>query len=165
MMRLGRACRVASLALLAAAIAVPLAAQEVGGFRNDWTGNGIVVEAVSDPKIQGVTCHLAHFSRSVLDRLAKGNWFEDPSNSAISCQQTAPIVIGDIELSSRGEEVFSERMSLIFKSIAVRRIYDRKNDTLIYVAYSRQVKDASAKMSVSTVALFNAGAVWTKGKK
>ena len=29
-------------------------------------------------------------------------------------------------------------MSLFFKSIAVRRIYDQKNDTLIYVAYSRQ---------------------------
>jgi CreA protein len=44
-----------------------------------------------------------------------------------------------------GEEVFSERLSLIFKSLAVRRIYDSKNKTLIYAIYSRQVKDASAK--------------------
>ena len=28
-------------------------AEEVGQFRNDWTGNSIVVEAVPDPKVQG----------------------------------------------------------------------------------------------------------------
>ncbi len=137
---------------------------QVGRFRNDWTGNSIVVEAVADPKVAGVTCHLTSFDRSLIDRLSKGNWFQDPSNSSIACRQTAPIVIGDIELSPAGEEVFSERKSLIFKSIAVRRIYDRKNDTLIYVAYSRQVKDASAKMSVSTIALFNTAPVWSKRK-
>ena len=139
-------------------------AEEVGGFSNDWTGNGIVVDAVSDPKVEGVTCHLAYFDRSLIDRLAKGNWFEDPSNSSIACRQTAPIHIGDIELGPKGEEVFSERRSLIFKSLAVRRIYDRKNDTLIYVAYSRQVKDASAKTSISTVALFAADATWINSK-
>jgi len=31
------------------------AADEIGRFQNDWTGNGIVVEAVADPKVQGVT--------------------------------------------------------------------------------------------------------------
>jgi CreA protein len=139
-------------------------ADEVGRFSNDWTGNGIVVEAVADPKINGVTCHLVHFDRSVIDRLRKGNWFENPSNSGISCQQTGPIVIGKIATGAKGEEVFSERMSLFFKSIAVRRIYDKTNDTLVYVAYSRQVKDASAKMSLSTIALFNANATWSAGK-
>jgi CreA protein len=128
-------------------------AREVGGFRNDWTGNRIVVEAVADPKVQGVTCHLAHFDRSLLDRLSKGNWFEDPSNSSIACRQTGPITLGDIDRSSSGEEVFSVRASLIFKSIAIRRIYDSANNTLVYVAYARQVKDASAKMSISTVPL------------
>jgi len=140
------------------------ASDEVGSFRNDWTGNSIVVEAVDDPKVQGVTCHLTHFDRSVLDRLTKGNWFEDPSNSSIACRQTGPVVVGAIDTSKAGEEVFSERASLIFKSIAIRRIYDRKNDTLIYVAYSRQVKDASAKMSVTTVPLGPAQATWT-GRK
>jgi len=151
--------------LLVALFATPLGAEEVGSFTNDWTGNGIVVEAIADPKIEGVTCHLTYFDRSILDKLAKGNWFEDPSNSSIACRQTAPIVIGDIALSKKGEEVFTQRRSLIFKVLGVRRIYDSKNDTLVYVAYSRQVKDASAKMSVSTVALFNANPTWTKGRK
>jgi CreA protein len=150
--------------MLLAAAAGHAHAEEVGAFKNDWTGNGIVVEAIGDPKVQGVTCHVTYFDRGLIDRLAKGNWFEDPSNSSIACRQTAPIRIGDIELGPKGEEVFSERRSLIFKSIAVRRIYDKKNDTLIYVAYSRQVKDASAKMSVSTVALFGADATWINSK-
>jgi len=104
------------------------------------------------------------FDRSVIDRLTKGNWFENPSNSSISCQQTGPIVIGKIATGAKGEEVFSERVSLFFKSIAVRRIYDKTTDTLVYVAYSRQVKDASAKMGLSTVALFNANVTWSDGK-
>src|SRR5688500_213921 len=153
------------LTLALVLVSLPAPAEEVGAFSNDWTGNGIVVEAVADPKIDGVVCHLTYFDRGLIDRLTKGNWFEDPSNSSIACRQTGPIVIGDIELSPKGEEVFSERRSLIFKSLAVRRIYDRKNDALVYVAYSRQVKEASAKMSVSTIALFAANATWKNGKR
>jgi CreA protein len=145
--------------------AAPAFAEEVGSFRNDWTGNSIVVEAVNDPKVDGVTCHLTHFDRSLIDRLSKGNWFIDPSNSAISCRQTGPITVHDINQNPKGEEVFSERLSLIFKSLAVRRIYDKKNETLVYVVYSRQVKDASAKMGISTVALFKNDVTWAGEKK
>lgn len=140
------------------------AAEDIGEFRNDWTGNAIVIEAIADPKVQGVTCHVSRFSRSVIDRLSKGDWFIDPSNSSIACQQTGPVVIGDIDTSASGEEVFSERLSLIFKSLAVRRIYDKKNLTLVYVVYSRQVKDASAKMSISTVPLYGHDVNWTTNK-
>ncbi len=149
-------------ALLFIAAAAPALAEEVGSFRNDWTGNSIVIEAIPDPKVQGVTCHLTHFERSLIDRLSKGNWFIDPSNSSIACRQTGPIKVGDINLSEHGEEVFSERLSLIFKSLAVRRIYDKKNETLVYVVYSRQVKDASAKMSISTVPLYRSDVTWAK---
>ena len=149
-------------AALALAAAAPAFAEQVGSFRNDWTGNSIEIDAVADPKVQGVTCHLAHFDRSLIDRLRKGNWFVDPSNSSIACRQTGPITVGDIDTSAHGEEVFSERLSLIFKSLAVRRIYDKKSDTLIYIVYSRQVKDASAKMSISTVPLYKNDVTWQK---
>ncbi len=151
--------------VLTLAAASPAAAEDVGSFRNDWTGNSIVVEAVPDPKVEGVTCHITRFDRSLIDRLSKGNWFIDPSNSSIACRQTGPITIGDINTSTKGEEVFSERLSLIFKSLAVRRIYDKKNETLVYVIYSRQVKDASAKMAISTVPLFRSEVTWAKDKK
>jgi CreA protein len=158
------------LALLAAAAyslaaAFPAHADDIGSFRNDWTGNSIVVEAVPDPKVEGVTCHITRFDRSLIDRLSKGSWFIDPSNSSIACRQTGPITIGDINTSAKGEEVFSERISLIFKALAVRRIYDKKNETLVYVIYSRQVKDASAKMAISTVPLFRSEVTWAKDKK
>ena len=139
------------------------AAEDVGRFRNDWTGNSIVVEAVADPKVEGVTCHITRFSRSLIDRLSKGNWFVDPSNASIACRQTGAMTVGDINTGTSGEEVFSERLSLIFKSLAVRRIYDKKNATLIYVVYSRQVKDASAKMSISTVPLYGNDVKWATG--
>ncbi|HYD98924.1 MAG TPA: CreA family protein [Alphaproteobacteria bacterium] len=151
---------------LAALLAIPAAAgaQEVGRFSNDWIGNDMVVEAVADPKVQGVTCHVVHFDRSIIDRLSKGNWFEDPSNASIACRQTGDIVVADIELDDEGEEVFSERKSLIFKSLAVRRIYDRANDTLIYVVHTRQITEGSAKMAISTVPLRFAKVSWAKGK-
>jgi CreA protein len=150
------------LAAFLLSLTAPALADEIGNFRNDWTGNSIVVEAIADPKVQGITCHLTHFERSLIDRLSKGNWFVDPSNSSIACRQTGPITIGDINTTARGEEVFSERLSLIFKSLAVRRIFDKKNDTLVYVVYSRQVKEASAKMSLSSVALYKNDVTWEK---
>ena len=65
--------------------------QVVGEVGVDWIGNDIVIEAIADPKIKGVTCHVTYFERGVIDRLKNGNWFEDPSNNAISCSQTGPV--------------------------------------------------------------------------
>ncbi|GMB80689.1 CreA family protein [Shinella zoogloeoides] len=156
--------RTALAAGLLAVAALPAAADTVGKVGVDWIGNDIYVDAVSDPKVSGVTCHVTYFDRSVIDRLQKGNWFEDPSNNAISCQQTGPITIGDIDLSRGGEEVFKAGLSLIWKSLIVTRVYDRKNDTLIYLAHSREVVNGSAKMSISTVPLYGETVTWTKGK-
>jgi CreA protein len=153
------------LALVAALVlATPAAAEQVGEITTDWTGNDIVIEAIADPKVRGVTCHMTYFSRGLIDRLRQGNWFEDPSNSSIACRQTGPLVIGAIATDEDGEEIFSQRQSLIFKALAVRRIYDRAHNTLIYVSFSRQVQEASAKMAVSTVPLFGTGVTWVNGK-
>ena len=143
---------------LIAALLVPLAAgaEEVGKVGVDWIGNDIVIEALADPEVQGVTCHLAYFERSTIDRLVQGNWFEDPSNSSIACRQTGPVVLGDIARGEEGEEIFSERQSLLLKSLSVTRIYDEAHDTLIYIAHAREVTEGSAKMSISTVPLWNA---------
>lgn len=143
--------------------ALPARAETVGEVGVDWMGNDILVDALTDPKIEGVTCHVTYFDRGVLDRLKNGNWFEDPSNNSIACRQTGPVVIGDIDLSKEGEEVFREGRSLIWKALVVNRIYDRKNNTLIYLAHSRQITEGSAKMSISTVPLFNQNAVWKNG--
>jgi CreA protein len=146
--------RIAAI-LAITAITPPLRAEIVGNVDVDWLGNDIVVEALTDPKVSGVTCHFTYFERGLIDRLQKGNWFEDPSNSSISCRQTGPITIGDIDRSDEGETVFSERRSIIFKTLKIKRIFDEANNTLIYISHARDVQDGSAKMSLSTVPLFN----------
>jgi len=134
---------------------------EIAEINNDWTGNEIKIESFADEKVEGVTCHMAHFDRSVLDRMRKGDWFENPSNGSISCGITGPVIIGDIAMSKSGETVFKQRQSIVFKKLAVRRVYDRENDTLIYLVYSKQVIDGSAKMSLATVPLHGAEVTWT----
>jgi CreA protein len=150
--------------MLAGALSVPASAEVVGKVGVDWIGNDIIVEAVADPKVKGVTCHVTYFDRSVIDRLRNGNWFEDPSNSSIACRQTGPVEIGDIELDKGGEEVFRQGRSLIWKDLLVKRIYDKANDTLIYLAHSRQVVEGSAKMAISTIPLYGQQVTWSKGK-
>ncbi|MDQ1901462.1 CreA family protein [Paracoccus sp. WLY502] len=127
-------------------------AEEIAQVGVDWVGNDIVIEAVADPVVGGVTCHLAYFERSVLDRLSQGNWFEDPSNSAIQCAMTGSVDVSTLR-PGRPEDVFSEGRSLLFKSLRVKRIYDAKNRVLIYLAHASELSEGSAKMSMSTVPL------------
>ncbi len=153
-----------SASLAFASFALPAPSEEIGRVGVDWIGNDIVIDAIADPKVEGVTCHVAYFDRSLIDRLQQGNWFEDPSNSSIDCVQTGPITIGRIALTKKGEEVFEQKRSLIFKSLVVNRIYDAKNDALVYLAHTRQVNVGSAKMSISVIPLASADAVWTEGR-
>jgi CreA protein len=145
------------------AAALPALSEEVGQVGVDWIGNDIIVEAITDPKIEGVTCHISYFDRSLIDRFQKGNFFEQPSDSSIACRQTGPVVIGDISMDEEGEEVFDQGISLIWKQRVVNRIFDKKNNTLIYLSHSRQVQDGSAKMAISTVPLFNQQVTWKAG--
>ncbi len=150
--------------LTAASFTAPQAhAEVVGKVGVDWVGNDIVVEALADPKVQGVTCHVTYFDRSVIDRLKNGNWFEDPSNNSIACRQTGPVTIGDIDVSKEGEEVFRQGMSLIWKKMVVNRIYDKTNNTLIYLVHTRELTDGSAKMAISTVPLYGQNVTWKNG--
>lgn len=153
--------------IIAALAVIPMAvslaqAQQVGEVGVDWLGNDIIVEAIKDSKVEGVTCHVSYFERGIVDRLRKGNWFEDPSDSSIACRQTGPIKVGDIDLGEDGEEVFQQGISLIWKEQVVNRIYDKTNDTLIYLSHTRQVQDGSAKMAISTVPLYGQDAVWAE---
>ncbi|APX25598.1 MAG: CREA protein [Rhodobacteraceae bacterium] len=134
-------------------------AEQVGEVGVDWTGNDIVIEAVADPEVEGVTCHLAYFDRGLIDRLSKGNWFEDPSNASIACRQTGPITLGDIDRSEEGEDVFRTSRSIVLKSLRVKRIYDEANQTLIYLVHARELADGSAKLAISTVPLYGTNAV------
>lgn len=163
---LDRFTRIAALALgltLAGTLAACSDRNEVGTVGVDWTGNDITVEAIADPEVEGVVCHVAYFNRSFIDRLQQGNWFEDPSYSAIDCSAAGPITIGDISLNRGGEEIFKQARSLIWKSLRVNRIYDAASNSLIYLGHARELQLGSGKMSLSVVPLSGADVTWSRG--
>lgn len=138
----------------AVALASSVQAEEVGEVGVDWIGNDIIIEAIADPDVSGVTCHIAYFERGLLDRLSNGNWFEDPSNASIACRQTGPIEIGEIDRDKDGEDVFRTSRSIVLKSLRVKRIFDEANQTLIYIAHAAELTNGSAKVAISTVPLY-----------
>ena len=141
-------------------------AEEIGEvdtvFKLVGPDHKIVVDAHDDPKVQGVTCYVSRAKTGGI----KGalGLAEDRSEASIACRQTGPITIHEISFGAAGEEVFKQGISLIWKKQVVNRIYDKANDTLIYLAHSRQVQDGSAKMSMSTVPLYGQTVTWEKGK-
>lgn len=126
---------------------------QVGGFSNDLLGNEIVVEALADPDIPNVVCHVAYFNRSALDRLRQGNWFENPSNTTVSCQRTGDLDLSRVDLDVSGEEIFKQRQSPFFKNTALRRIVDLDHRAILYVSHARELIEGSAKMDMSSVPL------------
>ena len=109
----------------------------------------IVVDAHDDPHVAGVTCYV---SRAKLGGI-KGalGLAEDKSEASIACRQVGPITIsGPIPLQ---EEVFSERISLIFKKLRIVRMVDVKRNTLVYLTYADRVIEGSPQNSVTAVAV------------
>ncbi len=118
-----------------------------------FTTKDVVIEAKKDPKIAGVTCHISHIEAD-LD-------FSDPSDMSIACRQTGVISsqdLANIDMSKNGEVIFKESTSILFKSLKVRRIYDKANQTLIYLSYSTKESTGSHHHSISTVPLYGTNA-------
>ncbi|HEX2012877.1 MAG TPA: CreA family protein, partial [Roseateles sp.] len=49
------------------------------------------------------------------------------------------------------EEVFNERISLVFKKLRIVRMVDAKRNTLVYLTYSDRVIEGSPQNSVTAV--------------
>ncbi|MCG9696482.1 CreA family protein [Shewanella sp. Isolate11] len=114
-----------------------------------FTTKDVIIDAQQDPKIPGVTCHISRIEAN-LD-------FADPSDMSIACRQTGAISVADIaaiDKSKNGEVVFKASLSVLFKVLKVRRIYDAENQTLIYLSYSTKESNGSHKHAISTVPLY-----------
>nr|WP_279255049.1 CreA family protein [Shewanella xiamenensis] len=142
-------------------LAVTLAGTVLTGCGDDvgkvslglFTTKDVIIDAKQDPKIPGVTCHISRIEAN-LD-------FADPSDMGISCRQTGPISAADIakiDKSKHGEVVFTESLSILFKTLKVRRIYDAPNQTLLYLSYSTKETNGSHKHALSTVPLYGSQA-------
>ena len=107
-----------------------LLSSEVGSFnvKRELTStkllfpDKVVVHAFDDPKVKGVTCYLSVVETGGVKGAV--GLAEDPNQTSIACRQTAELVVGNIEHAKEGEVVFSEKQSLFFKYLKVRRIYD-----------------------------------------
>ncbi len=144
-----------SLAALAFAPHASAETREIGAistaFKLIGPNHKIVVSAFEDPKVSGVTCYVARPKTGGI----KGGLglAEDPSLASVSCAQTGPVVFTSrIDAGEKGEEVFDESRSLIFKSLNINRLYDRANGTLVYVARTTRVIEGSPATSLSVVA-------------
>ena len=141
--------RLLILALLGCAVAVH--AQRVGEvdtvFKLIGPDHKIVVDAYDDPEVRGITCYV---SRAKTGGIAGGlGLAEDKAEASIACRQTGPISFP--KPLKRQDEMFSERISLVFKRLRVVRIVDSARNTLVYLTYSDRVIEGSPQNSVTAV--------------
>ena len=109
----------------------------------------IVVDAYDDPKVGGVACYVSRAKTGGI----KGaiGLAEDKAEASIACRQVGPISFA--KPLPEQEEIFNERLSLLFKKLRVVRMVDKKRNTLVYLTYSDRVIEGSPKNSVTAVAV------------
>ena len=136
-----------------AGLAAPafLAAEPIGSvntvFKLIGPDHKIVVDAYDDPRVGGVACYV---SRAKTGGVAGAlGVAEDKSEASIACRQVGPIAIP--QPLPQQEEVFNERISLVFKRLRIVRMVDRKRNALVYLTYSDRVIEGSPQNAVTAV--------------
>lgn len=141
--------------LLLATLLFPTSVQaddsDVGCVTTEWkllgSNHRVCVSAFTDPDIPGVTCYISQArTGGVSGSLGLA---EDPSNFSLSCTRTGPISIPE-DLPEKSS-VFRESTSIFFKATRVTRFWDKKRNTLVYLAISRHLVNGSPFNAVSTV--------------
>ena len=141
------------LALACALVASPSRAEPIGEvdtvFKLIGPDHKIVVDAHEDPKVSGVACYVSRAKTGGI----KGalGLAEDRSEASIACRQVGPISF--VQPLPMQEEIFTDRISLVFKKIRVVRMVDRKRNTLVYLTYSDRLIEGSPQNSVTAVAV------------
>ncbi len=107
----------------------------------------IVVDAYDDPRVGGVTCYVSRAKTGGIKGAV--GLAEDKSEASIACRQVGPISFAKpLPLQ---EEIFNERLSILFKKLRVVRMVDKTRNTLVYLTYSDRVIDGSPKNSITAV--------------
>lgn len=143
--------RILSVLMLAAVIALPARAEDIGEvstvFKFIGPNHKIVVEAYDDPLVDGVTCYVSRAKTGGLKGAV--GLAEDKSDASIACRQVGEIRIK--EPLPQQDEVFSERLSIVFKRLRIVRMVDAKRQVLVYMTYSEKLVEGSPKNSVTAV--------------
>ncbi|MBI5268194.1 MAG: CreA family protein [Burkholderiales bacterium] len=139
------------LLLALSAIALTAHAEPIGEvdtvFKLIGPDHKIVVDAYDDPGVKGVTCYV---SRAKTGGIKGGlGLAEDKAEASIACRQTGPISFP--KPLRQQDEMFNERISLVFKRLRVVRMVDVERNTLVYLTYSDRVIEGSPQNSVTAV--------------
>ncbi|WP_051516421.1 CreA family protein [Herbaspirillum sp. RV1423] len=145
-------CLAAAVFIVSASVVSLAKAQELGdvstAFR--WLGRNdrIAVEAYDDPKVVGVTCYVSRARTGGV----KGTvgLAEDKAEASIACRQVAASITFKSTVPVQ-EDVFSERMSILFKRLHIVRLVDVKRNTLVYLTYSDKLIDGSPMNAITAV--------------
>ena len=131
--------------------AVPLRAEPIGEvdtvFKLIGPDHKIVVDAHDDPSVGGVTCYVSRAKTGGISGAV--GLAEDKSEASIACRQVGPISFPKPIRAQ--EEMFTERISLVFKKLRVVRMVDRRRNTLVYLTYSDRVIEGSPQNSITVV--------------
>ncbi|WP_371748107.1 CreA family protein [Cupriavidus sp. AcVe19-6a] len=144
-----RSCTILVLAACAAATG-GAHAEEIGSVSTNFRMTGsdkVVIEAYDDPQVDGITCYVSRArTGGIKGQLGMA---EDPPEASIACRQVGTIAFkGPLK---QQDHVFSERMSVLFKTLHVVRAVDRKRNTLVYLTYSDRIVSGSPQNSVTAV--------------
>jgi CreA protein len=147
--------RLAIALALAALTSLPAVAQERIGevsttFRMVGPNDKVVIDRFDDPKVENASCYVSRAETGGLS-----GWVglaEDPSRFSIACRATGPVKItGEIERGKKGEVVFSEDTSILFKEMRVSRFFDADKNVLVYLVWSTKLIDGSPYNSVTAI--------------
>ena len=132
-------------------LARPVRADAIGSvdtvFKLIGPDHKIIVDAYDDPRVNGVTCYVSRAKTAGVSGAL--GLAEDKSEAAIACRQVGPISVP--QPLAQQEEVFNERLSIVFKKLRVVRMVDVKRNTLVYMTYSDKLVEGSPQNSVTAV--------------
>lgn len=128
-------------------------AEKIGCVSTTWrvvNNDKVCVQSFRDPEIDGVVCHVSYAQTGGISGAL--GFAEDPSRFSIACRQSGPIA-GKKPIAQNEENVFTQRMSFLFKGLNVSRLVDKENHSLIYLVVSEKIIEGSPFNSISTVPL------------
>ncbi len=110
--------------------------------------HGIVVDAYDDPGLCGVTCCAAQAKTGgITGGLGLA---EDEAEASIACRQTDPVSFP--QPIPMPDEMYSERILLVFKKLRVIRMVDVRRNTLVLNDPDRVI-EGSPQTRVTAVAV------------
>ena len=102
---------------------------------------------IDDPLVKGIACHYTVPEKGGVSGMI--GIAEEVSDISLACRQVGPVAFR--EKFEQGDDVFSQRRSILFKKMQIVRGCDVTRNVLVYLVYSDKLIEGSPKNSTSTV--------------